>query len=97
MSENRLMIEKLQNGYVVSKYSGYSDFTDKEICCTFEDAIMRVAERIGERAFASTLVQSQAFAKALVEVCEIAVKPKFQAIEARINPGSENITDDISF
>lgn len=92
-TEMKLQIEKVENGWIVGIPSAYSNPDKTEIFTSFEDAVARMAERLGQTSFSSTVKQSQNLAHSLMEFCALAVAPKFTAIEARLNPGSENVID----
>lgn len=91
--DSKLQIEKVENGWIVGVPQAYSNPDKTEIFVTFEEAIARMAERLGQTNFSSTVKQSQALAHSLMEFCALAVAPKFQAIEAQLNPGIENVVD----
>lgn len=99
MDYPKVVIEKLSNGFLVSKYETYGDTSEKKSCLTFCDAVEDVATRLKEEEFASTLKNSQAIATAFGALCVTALAPKLLALEAKVSPGIENLVkdDSISF
>ena len=89
----KIVIHKLQNGWIVGEPQSYDTPRDATMHVTFEDALVEIANRMGESGYASTVKQAQAMAVSMAEICSLAVAPKLLAIEARLNPGSENVID----
>lgn len=101
-NKTKITLSKAQNGYVVGDSDAWGNFSNPLIFNSFEEAIAHVAVQFREKEFASTIRESQAMAKALANFCGAAVAPKLNAIEAKINPGIENVvavekSDDIPF
>lgn len=88
----RIGIAKAENGYLVQEIDNYANFRgEPKIFTNFEDAVEFMAEQLGEARFAATVKTSQVFATALSDFVTVAIAPKLQAIESRLNPGAENV------
>lgn len=88
----RICIEKVANGYILQGINDYySKYGDAEIYPTYEEAILAVSENFNEEGFGATLKESQELSRSLSSFFRKVVKPELLAIEAKINPGVENI------
>lgn len=91
----RYQISNAKNRFILQARSEYgSDSGAPEIFPTFTELVERVANGFGENAFAETVRKSQEMAAAMAAICHSAVAPQLKAIEARVNPGVENVVDD---
>ena len=92
-----LQIKKATGGYLLSHTAGaYSGESQPIICPTFVDVLTEVAEFYGEEDFSNTIKETQAVSVALEGFFGKIIAPKLLAIEAKINPGIENLEDDDS-
>lgn len=92
---NRVGIQRAKNGFVVQGINDYANFTgEPEIFATFGEAVAKQSELLGETEFARTICQSQALSQSLSEFVAVSVAPKLLAIEAKVNPGIENVVGD---
>lgn len=87
----KIVIHKLANGWLVGEPQSYDVPLNATMHVTFEDALIEIANRMGEASYAATVKQAQSMANSMAEICSLAVAPKLLAIEARMNPGSENV------
>lgn len=89
----KLIIQKVSNGFIVGEWGGYSDLSKQQVFTCFGDAIRYVSEMLGEKEFASTVIDASALTASLQKLCETAIAPKLLALEAKVNPGIENVVE----
>lgn len=90
----RCGIQRAANGFIVQAINDYANFTGSpEVFATFEDAVACLAGHLGQKKFSETVKKSQALTDSLTEFAALAVAPQLLAIEARMNPGVENLVN----
>lgn len=92
-AESQLVVQRIDNGFLVGIPQSYSAPSEAQYAATFEDAVLNLAQRMGEVGFAATVKQAQAMAAAISEVASVAIAPKLLALNAQMNPGVENLVD----
>lgn len=92
-------ISKATNGYIVQMVSRYGADGEPEVFTDFVDAIKHLSGVMGEHNFAETVRQARDLTQSLTAFCAMAVAPQLKAIEAKVNPGVENLVekDEIQF
>lgn len=90
----RVEIRSAENGYIVQESNNYGTTGEPEIFNSFEDVVKRLAELSGETEFAGVVEHAYNFSRSLAGYIETVSAPRLMAIEAKINPGSENIVNE---
>lgn len=87
-------ILKAANGYMLQGLNIYTNKTgEPEYYPTFLDAVIGLAANFKESEFVDTIKETQAVSVALEGFFGKILAPKLLAIEAKINPGIENLVD----
>ena len=86
-----------QNGFILQQMTPYGADGQPEVFSTFEDAICVIAKTFEQRDFSETLKESQSLSRSLTNFVAASVAPKLLAIEAKVNPGVENVVNEESF
>lgn len=89
-----IKIQKAANGYLAQQITRYGSDGEMEIFPTFVDLMVGIAEGFGEHGAVATLRESERLSESLSAFISAAIAPKLLAIEAKVNPGIENIVDD---
>lgn len=100
MKENEsLELRKAENGYIVTIKSPYGSNESQTIAGDFIDAVTMMAEACNEAAFVATLRENVELSKAMEGFFSKIMAPKLLALEAKVNPGVENVVnaDEIPF
>lgn len=84
-------LKKATNGYLLCHVNQYGNTSGETITTDFIDAIIQMAEACGETQFVGTLRESAAVSQSLEAFFGKVIAPKLTAIEAKINPGIENV------
>ena len=87
-------VSKAENGYVIQMLNRYGSDGSPIVVLSFIDLVMIFAEAYGEEEFKNTIVETQTLSKAFTGFFDKIISPKLLAIEAKINPGIENLVED---
>lgn len=90
---NKIQITKIDNAYVVGCPDRWGDVSKEVALDDFEAVLGYLAEKFGEEELAATFVESRNMVRSLANICTTVLEPKLAAIEAKVNPGIENVVD----
>lgn len=88
-----IKLQKAANGYIATQITSYGNDGSPEIFPTFLDVVIGVAEAFGEANVVATLRESDRLSESLSAFISAAIAPQLLAIEAKVNPGIENIVE----
>lgn len=90
----KIQIAKIDNGYIVGCPDRWGDVSKEISFPDFEAVLGYLAENFGEEELATTFTESRDLVRNLAGICTKVLAPQLQAIEAKVNPGIENLVED---